>query len=325
MVLKKKTFTNLLYLKHRGDNMIKLKEILFLNSLRGVGKATIYKTYWNMLNDSDDFYDLVSDVEMTNKFSTEEIKKAMDDAERLYEDIFNSEIEVITVFDDNYPKKLNVMENKRPLILYVRGNVDALTKPNIGIIGTRKPSQSSQGFEQDLVKNIVNTTDRVVVSGLALGCDKIAHQTTVDENKITIAVLPGDVYKVKPASHKNLAEDIINTGGCLISEYEPGVKVQKGNYVERDKIVAAFSDAIFVVECGVESGTMHTVNFASEYKRQIYSYLPDERPEGSYDGNEFILQNNDDALKVENIEEFLDDLNALKIKKSTKSVQQTLF
>lgn len=305
--------------------MIKLKEILFLNSLRGVGKATIYKTYWNMLNDSDDFYDLVSDVEMTNKFSTEEIKKAMDDAERLYEDLFNSEIEVITVFDDNYPKKLNVMENKRPLILYVRGNVDALTKPNIGIIGTRKPSQSSQGFEQDLVKNIVNTTDRVVVSGLALGCDKIAHQTTVDENKITIAVLPGDVYKVKPASHKNLSEDIINTGGCLISEYEPGVKVQKGNYVERDKIVAAFSDAIFVVECGVESGTMHTVNFAREYKRQIYSYLPDERPEGSYDGNEFILQNNDDALKVENIEEFLDDLNALKIKKSTKSVQQTLF
>ena len=75
MVLKKKKFTNLLYLKHRGDNMIKLKEILFLNSLRGVGKATIYKTYWNMLNDSDDFYDLVSDVEMTNKFSTEEIKK----------------------------------------------------------------------------------------------------------------------------------------------------------------------------------------------------------------------------------------------------------
>lgn len=305
--------------------MIKLKEILFLNSLRGVGKATIYKTFWNMLNDSDDFYDLVSDVEMTNKFSTEEIKKAMDDAERLYEDLFNSEIEVITVFDDNYPKKLNVMENKRPLILYVRGNVDALTKPNIGIIGTRKPSQSSQDFEQDLVKNIVNTTDRVVVSGLALGCDKIAHQTTVDENRITIAVLPGDVYKVKPASHKNLAEDIIKTGGCLISEYEPGVKVQKGNYVERDKIVAAFSDAIFVVECGVESGTMHTVNFASEYKRQIYSYLPDERPEGSYDGNEFILQNNSDTLKVENIEEFLDDLNALKIKKSTKSVQQTLF
>ncbi len=304
--------------------MIKLKEILFLNSLKGVGKATIYKTYWNMLKNSDDFYDLASEVELNSKFSTEEIKKAMDNAERLYDDLLNSEIGIITVFDENYPKKLNVMENKRPLILYVRGDVNVLTKPNIGIIGTRKPSKLSQEFEQNLVKNIVST-NRVVVSGLALGCDKVAHQTTVDENKITIAILPGDVINVKPASHKNLAEEIIKTGGCLISEYEPGTRVQKGNYVERDKIVAAFSDAIFVVECGVESGTMHTVNFANEYNRQIYSYLPDERPEGSYDGNEFILQNNQDALKVENLEEFLDDLYTLKTKKTTKSVQQTLF
>lgn len=130
-------------------------------------------------------------------------------------------------------------------------------------------------------KNIVSTSDKAVVSGLAFGCDKIAHQTTVDENKITVAVLPSGVDNVSPASNKNLAEKIIETGGCLISEYEPETKVRRGNYVERDRIVAAFSDAVFVVECGVESGTMHTVNFAKEYKRQIYSYLPDERPEGS--------------------------------------------
>lgn len=313
------------YLKQNGVIMIKLKEILFLKNLKRVGKATIYKKYWDLLKDCDDFYDLVSEVEMNSKFSTEEIKKAMDNAERLYDDFLNSEIEVITVFDEKYPEKLNVMGNKRPVILYVRGNTDALTKANIGIIGTRKPSKSSQKFEQELVKNIVSTFDKAVVSGLAFGCDKIAHQTTVDENKITVAVLPSGVDNVNPASNKNLAEKIIETGGCLISEYEPETKVQRGNYVERDRIVAAFSDAVFVVECGVESGTMHTVNFAKEYKRQIYSYLPDERPEGSYDGNEFILQNNEDALKVENIEEFSEDMETLKIKKNTKSGQQTLF
>ena len=70
---------------------------------------------------------------------------------------------------------------------------------------------------------------------------------------------------------------------------------------------------------------MHTVKNAEKYKRQIYSYLPDERPEGSYDGNEFILKNNEDALKVEDIEEFLDNLKSMKIKKTTKSVQQTLI
>ncbi len=313
------------YLKQNGEIMIKLKEILFLKNLKGIGKATIYKKYWNLLKDCDDFYDLVSEVELNSKFSTEEIKKAMDNAERLYDNILNSEIEVITVFDEKYPEKLNVMGNKRPVILYVMGDADALTKANIGIIGTRKPSKSSQNFERDLVKNIVNTSNRVVVSGLAFGCDKIAHKTTVDENKITIAVLPSGVNKISPASNKNLAEKIIKTGGCLISEYESETKVRRGNYVERDRIVAAFSDVVFVVECGVESGTMHTVNFAKEYKKQIYSYLPDERPEGFYDGNEFILQNNRDALKVGNIEEFLEDLETLKIKKSTKSGQQTLF
>ena len=261
--------------------MIKLKEILFLKNLKKVGKATIYNKYWEMLEDCDALFDLADEVEKSGKFPKDEIIKSMDHAERLYGEIADSQIDVITVFDEKYPKKLDVMGNKKPLVLYLRGNIDALEKPNIAIIGTRKPSKSSQVFEKDLVKNIVNSTDRVVVSGLALGCDKIAHQATVDENKITVAVLPGDVFKIKPSSHKKLAEDIINTGGCLISEYEPGVKVQKGNYIDRDMIVAALSDAIFIVECGVESGTMHTVKNAEKYKRQIYSYLPDERPEGS--------------------------------------------
>ena len=305
--------------------MIKLKEILFLKNLKKVGKATIYNKYWEMLEDCDALFDLADEVEKSGKFPKDEIIKSMDHTERLYGEIADSQIDVITVFDEKYPKKLDVMGNKKPLVLYLRGNIDALEKPNIAVIGTRKPSKLSKRFEEDLVKNIVNTTDMVVVSGLALGCDKIAHQTTVDENKITVAVLPGDVFKIKPPSHKKLAEDIINAGGCLISEYEPGVKVQKGNYIDRDKVVAALSDALFVVECGINSGTMHTVDFAKEYERPIYSYLPDERPEGSYDGNEYILKNYEDALKVEDIEEFLEYLNALKIKKSTKSVQLTLI
>ena len=82
---------------------------------------------------------------------------------------------------------------------------------------------------------------------------------------------------------------------------------------------------LFVVECSVESGTMHTVNFAEEYNRQIYSYLPDERPEGFYDGNEFILENNESAIKVQDIDEFLHDLETLNGKKETISVQQTLI
>ena len=122
MVQIRKIFTNLHYLKQNGVIMIKLKEILFLKNLKRVGKATIYKKYWNLLKDCDDFYDLVSEVEMNSKFSTEEIKKAMDNAERLYDDFLNSEIEVITVFDEKYPEKLNVWEIKG-LLFYMLGEI----------------------------------------------------------------------------------------------------------------------------------------------------------------------------------------------------------
>jgi len=306
--------------------MNKFKELLFLKSIKGLGKVNINNKYLDLLDEFSDLDDLISEMEYKFNFSYDKLEAAKIKAEEIYDYVVNNpEIEVITLFDDNYPKKLRDMESKKPLILYVKGNIDALTKPNLAVIGTRNPSDLSQYFEENLVKHIVNATERVIVSGLALGCDKIAHQTTVDENKITIAVLPSGVDVIKPAKHKKLAQDIIDTGGCLISEYEPDKSVFKSTYVERDKIVAAFSDATFVVECGVKSGTMHTVNAAKDFNRQIYAYLPDERPEDSYDGNEFILDTIDSSLKVDNIEEFLEELNSLNVIKKTKSVQQTLM
>lgn len=306
--------------------MNKFKELLFLKNIKGLGKVNINNKYLDLLDEFSDLDDLISEMEYKFNFSYDKLEAAKIKAEEIYDYVVNNpEIDVITLFDENYPKKLMDMDSKKPLILYVKGNIDALTKPNLAVIGTRNPSDLSQYFEENLVKHIVNATERVIVSGLALGCDKIAHQATVDENKITIAVLPSGVDVIKPAKHKKLAQDIIDAGGCLISEYEPDKSVFKSTYVERDQIVAAFSDATFVVECGVKSGTMHTVNAAKGFNRQIYAYLPDERPEDSYDGNEFILDTIDSSLKVDNIEEFLEELNSLNVIKKTKSVQQTLM
>ena len=305
--------------------MKKFKEILFLKNLKRVGKSAIYGKYWDLLTDAKDVDDLILKIgQKESKFTKEDLLKAKNDAEELHDYILNSDIQVITVFDNEYPEKLDVMGNKRPLILYIKGNAEALTKPNISVIGTRKPSHLSQEFEANIVKNIVKTTDRVIVSGLALGCDKIAHQTTVDENKVTIAILPSGVDNIKPAKHRKLAENIVKTGGCLISEYEPDKGVFKSTYVERDGIVAAFSDATFVVECGIGSGTMHTVKAAYNFKKPIFSYLPDERPDDSYDGNEFILKEYKESKKVGDIESFMQDLENLNFKNKSVSVQQKL-
>lgn len=296
--------------------MNKFKELLFLKSLKRVGKATIYNKYWDILNGCNSFDDLVSKISKDSKFTKDDIDKAVGNAQKLYDNVNNdNEIQVITVFDDNYPKKLMLMQNKRPLILHVKGNVDLLSKENIAFIGTRNPSNESENFEKKLVKNIVNDSERVIVSGLALGCDKIAHQATVDENKSTIAILPSGINVITPASNKKLAEDILKTGGCLISEYEPNAKAFKGTYLERDKLVAAFSDAVFVVECGLNSGTMHTVEAAQKYNKNIFTFIPEFIPEGEYEGNLSI----NDAIQITEVNDFNNDL----IKTKKTSIQQT--
>ena len=318
--------------------MNKFKELLFLSNIKRVGKKTIYTEYLDFIEETTNYEEFISSHTITSKFSKEKIVDACAKTEKIYDEIINDpEITVITVLDDLYPDKLNDMEYKRPLFLYVKGNAEALSKPNMAVIGTRKPSPNSQIFEKELVKAVLDNSDRAIVSGLALGCDKIAHETTVLENKVTIAILPSGLKNIAPASHKSLAEKIIETGGCLVSEYKPNEKANRGYYIDRDQIVAAFSDINFVIQCGEKSGTMHTVNATIDYKnsdsiyhRDLYVYLPTElskenydedNPIGDYSGNVKIL-NEGNGTRVSDIEEFCEELAILdsssNIKKSSK-------
>lgn len=309
--------------------MNRLKEILFLKSVKGVGKATIYKKYWSYLKKGISIDDLEKIVAGEEKgLIVRDISIAREKAEKLYKSITHDlDINVITVFDEDYPEKLKVMGDKRPLILYVKGNTKALNNSNIAVVGTRHPSEWSRKVEEQLVKKILELSDRVVVSGLALGCDKIAHETTIIEGKTTVAVLPSGVNVVTPASHKKLAKDILETGGCLVSEYEPDVKASKTYYVERDAVVAAFSDITFVVECDVKSGTMHTVDAAEKYKRKLGCYYPPNLGMGAYAGNELMV-NSKKAVKVRDTDDLIKLFDSVSEETSTihpKESQQLSF
>ena len=268
--------------------MKKFKEIIFLKNLKRVGKATIYKTYWDVLNESKDFDDLILKIEKTSKFSKEDIDKAIQNASDLFDYVNNDEeIHVITVFDDDYPEKLMVMENKRPLILYVKGNVDALTKPNISVIGTRKPSEISQNFEKELVEKIAKT-DRVVVSGLALGCDAAAHRGCMAGDGGTIAIVATGLDIVHPYENIPLQEEILRKGGLVLSEQPLGVKANPTMLVAKNRLQAALSEEVVVAECPIRSGTMHTVRFAQKYGKTIKAAnFPYNKEENS--GNKYII------------------------------------
>lgn len=295
--------------------MKKLLELLFLKNIKGFGNTTINKKYVPLLEPVSTLEECIRLVEDNEeKVSAIYISKAKEIAEKKYKDIIDDlNLSVITVFDDEYPEKLKDLQDKKPIILYAKGDITTLSQPNIAIVGTREPSEWSMKVEGRLVQKILDLSGRVIVSGLALGCDKIAHETTVLAGKKTVAVLPSGVNVITPVSHKKLANSIIESGGCLLSEYEPNVKAVKSTYVERDAIIAALSDATMVIECDVESGTMHTVDAAEQMKRKLACYYIDDRSKGKYSGNELMIKAKG-ALKVTDTEElslFLEQLNSI--------------
>lgn len=295
--------------------MKKLLELLFLKNIKGFGNATINKKYVPLLepvSTLDECIRLVEDNE--EKVSSIEISKARGIAEKKYKEIIDDlALSVITVFDDEYPEKLKDLKDKKPVILYAKGDIAVLSQPNIAIVGTRKPSEWSMKVEGRLVQKILDLSGRVIISGLALGCDKIAHETTVLAGKKTVAVLPSGVNVITPASHKKLANSIIETGGCLLSEYEPNAKVTRSTYVERDAVIAALSDATMVIECDVKSGTMHTVDAAEQMRRKLACYYIDDVSKGKYGGNELMIKDKG-VVKITDTEElalFLEQLNCI--------------
>ena len=271
--------------------MKKIQELLFLQNLQGVKKSTIYKKYWDCLCNSNNVNELIDLIKTEfNEHSDLEYSNALRKSEMIFDDLSKQpDIRIITVFDDNYPKRLNVMKSNRPLVIYARGNYSLLGQSNMAIVGTRNPSTYVEKLERDIINKIFDISNKVIVSGLALGCDGIAHETVLRAKKETLAVLPSGINIITPPSHTKLAEDIISNNGCIISEYGINIKAEKNMYIERDKVMAALSDSTLVVECDIKSGTMHTVDAAKMYKRKILCLYPKDKNHEVFQGNKFII------------------------------------
>lgn len=171
------------------------------------------------------------------------------------------------VLNKNDFSKLSVMDKDCPSKLYIEGNVNLLKKDSIGIIGSRKPTKETSNFIKRIIPQ--EFKNKVIVSGLALGSDRIAHETAIKNDIPTIAILPSGINNVYPRKHRHIANKIIEKGGAIISEYEPNDKFSKNKFIERDRIIAGLSDKLLVTQCAKFSGTMHTVNFGIKYNKKL--------------------------------------------------------
>ncbi len=175
-------------------------------------------------------------------------------------------IDLIPINDKRYPALLKQITDP-PLLLYCRGALPG-EEPTVAIVGTRKPTDYGIAAAQYFAKGLASK-GVTVVSGLAYGIDSVAHRATLEVGGTTVAVLPGGLDTVFPRQHHELAQEIITSGGALISEYPPGVTAYKGNFGVRNRIIAGLSLGTLVVEGAERSGTMLTARSTLEYNREL--------------------------------------------------------
>jgi DNA processing protein len=171
--------------------------------------------------------------------------------------------------DTEYPRSLLDLPDP-PAWLFIEGNPHILQDPAIvGVVGTREPTQDGIDAAKWLSK-LLATSRCVVLSGLAEGIDAVAHQTAVDYGTPTIAVLGHGVGVTFPASTSGLRREMINRGGAVVSEYLPRDNYARERFVNRNRIQAALSKVIGVVEGRAKSGTAHTARFSRELNRPLF-------------------------------------------------------
>jgi DNA processing protein len=158
---------------------------------------------------------------------------------------------------------------KVPKNIYIIGTLPTDRVPTVAIIGTRKPTPYGKEVAYTLAYDLANR-GVVVISGLALGIDAIAHQATLDAKGVTLAVLANSVDQIYPRSHRELGERIIQQGGALLSEYEPPTDPRNYQFLARNRIVSGLSDAIIIVEAAARSGTLSTAARALEQGKEVF-------------------------------------------------------
>ncbi len=166
------------------------------------------------------------------------------------------------------PAKLQTIPSP-PRELFVIGELDSLLKrPCLTVVGSRKVTPYGKAVTEQLVREAAQA-GVVIISGLAFGVDSIAHRAALSVGGLTIAVLPSGLDQVYPRAHTQLAREIIEKGGALVSEYPDGSEPYKTNFIARNRLVAGLGDALLVTESAIKSGTLHTVNFALEQGKTV--------------------------------------------------------
>jgi DNA processing protein len=259
-----------------------IKVVLAFRNVRGVGRVTLRRLLGKILRYEDTFAAFTEAARTQAKLdaSSEQLRAAWNDAERQLEIAQQYAMRYTVHGHSSYPEQLNALKDP-PVLLFYRGTFDT-ARQAVAVIGTRNPTDWGLATAAACASKLASS-GAAIVSGLALGIDAAAHRATVESNGITWAVLAHGLHTISPASHRLLADQILEHNGALISEYPPGERAQRSYFVERDRIQAGLARAVLVIETGIEGGSMHTVRFGKEAGRPIWVTFPERLHQPSVD------------------------------------------
>lgn len=264
------------------DNLEEPEWILTLLGLKGIGNKKALQLISNFKS-----------IQNLRSASSLEIQKVIGKTIVSFERLERSDasqpgdVKLLTYFDSLYPPGIRDLEDS-PLLLWYRGTVPA--NKSVALVGTRNADQWGRNITR-LIARKCGEKGLSVVSGLALGIDTEAHKGCLETSTPTIAILACDVRFPTPKSNTKLAEEIIQRGGCLIAEVPPGSETEPYALVARNRLQAAWGQRLIVTQCGIPSGTLHTIRNAIELGRQVVTEKPPEGSDGSqYEGNWHLLE-----------------------------------
>lgn len=256
------------------------KLLLTLSAIKGVGPAALKK-----ISALPNFWDLDL-VKWSN--AAPQVARALDgqapdgvwEQAQLWADQQVAAAEkhgarILSPVDAEYPRLLADTKDD-PFLLFVKGELAAEGQQSVAIIGTREPTQHGVMIAKRITQFFVEQRWSVV-SGLALGCDAIAHQAALDAGGHTVAVLAHGLQMIAPSKHKELARKILDAGGALVSEYPFGKTALGSQFVKRDRTQAGMARGVVMVQSDIKGGSLHASRAALDYRRWLAVPYPTDK------------------------------------------------
>jgi len=249
--------------------------ILALQTFKGIGNAWIVQ-YFSPQATQEELVNLVNSKKPQKEMVTLDRFHSIKENIATQLDTLEETDGAVALGDVLFPPyRGSVKAGSRPVVLFYRGDMKLLQKTNktLAVIGLLSPTSHIEKVERHVVKHLVKG-GATIVSGLALGCDTIAHDETLKCNGATVAVLPSTLQKIQPASNSELANEIVINGGLLVTEYyqEATSKYEAVNrYIQRDRLQALFSEGVVLSASyapnnkGLDSGSRHAMEAALKY------------------------------------------------------------